>query len=63
MFHNSLTDEFLALRDQLGATTDAVHQLILNGVTASWLDDRRKAKLIDEFRSDPIWRLELADAS
>lgn len=61
MFHNSLTDEFLTLRHELGMTPQDVRQLIVNGVTASWMDDWRKRELIDEFRRDPVWNLEPVD--
>ncbi len=55
MFHNSLVDEFVGLREHLGISITDVQTLILNGVRASWLDDERKAQMLEEFQSHPAW--------
>ncbi len=55
MFHNSLVDEFVALREHLGITLDQIQQFILNAIEASWLSASRKQALRAEFESDPAW--------
>lgn len=55
MFHNTLADEFSALRTHFGISRDDVRKLILNAIQASWMPDVDKAILVGEFSSDPAW--------
>lgn len=52
MFSSTLTDEYLALKRDLGFTLDEVKQVALNAVEASFLPDEDKAALRSAFESE-----------
>ena len=52
MFSSTLTDEYLALKGELGFTLDEVKQVALNAVEASFLPDEDKAALRSTFESE-----------
>jgi adenosine deaminase len=55
MFGNSLAQEFLCLEEQMGFSRDEIRSLILQGIWASWLPEKRKQQLAASFRQDPAW--------
>lgn len=55
MFHNTLVDEFLDLRATLGMSRNDIRQLILNGISASWLSEKQKVERVAEFVATPSW--------
>lgn len=57
MFGNSLAQEYALLVEKLGFTKHEIQQLILNGISASWLSDNRKKELSLRFQNDPAWNL------
>jgi len=56
MFHNSMADEYAALREELGITRADVRALIRNAVRSSWLDADHRAALLAEIESHPAWQ-------
>lgn len=46
MFGNSLSEEYAALETVLGVGREMVHEVLLNGVRASWLPEARKAAMV-----------------
>jgi adenosine deaminase len=57
MFGNSLAEEYALLEAELGFTFDAIGELILNGVRASWLPAARKVALQRDLRQEIAARL------
>jgi adenosine deaminase len=55
MFGNSLPEEYRLLEEKLGFSREGLRALILNGISASWLDPSKKEALMEEFVSDPSW--------
>ncbi len=56
MFHNSMTDEFVALHDIHGFSRDDIRTLILNGIEASWQTPKDKQAMRERFRANPGWQ-------
>jgi adenosine deaminase len=55
MFGNSLAEEYQLLEERLGFSRDEVRTLILNGIEASWLAEKRKQVMTDSFCKDKDW--------
>jgi adenosine deaminase len=55
MFGNSLAEEYQLLEERLGFSRDEVRALILNGIKASWLPDKRKQQMTESFCKDENW--------
>jgi adenosine deaminase len=55
MFGNSLAEEYRLLEECLGFSRPELRSLILNGISASWLQPERKTAMIAQFRADPVW--------
>jgi adenosine deaminase len=55
MFGNSLEQEYHALVTRLGFSREDVKTVILNGISASWLEPEAREKLRAEFVSDAAW--------
>ena len=58
MFHNTLTDEFLALRQSQGISRDGIRRFLLNAVESSWMSTEDKATLRSEMENDVAWNEE-----
>lgn len=52
MFHTSVTNEYLKLYHELGFTWNTLKMLALNGVKASFLNEKKKAEMIKEFEKE-----------
>jgi adenosine deaminase len=55
MFGNNLAEEYQLLEDRLGFSRDDIRTLILNGIKASWLPEKRKQQMIEIFVNDENW--------
>jgi adenosine deaminase len=55
MFGNNLAEEYRLLEDRLCFSRDDIRILILNGIKASWLPERRKQQMIENFVNDENW--------
>ena len=55
MFETSLANEHLLLRRELGFSRDAVRQLILAGIDASWASNETQEELRRRLTADPAW--------
>lgn len=55
MFSNSLAGEFRLLTDELGFGQTDIQQILLNGVSASWLDEPEKTALETVLVESPEW--------
>ncbi len=58
MFGNSLAEEYRQLEERLGFSRAEIRRLILQGISATWLPEKRKAQLQAEFRADPAWQMD-----
>ncbi len=56
MFGNSLAEEYRLLEERLGFSRQELRTLILNGISASWLQTERKAEMAASFCADPAWQ-------
>jgi adenosine deaminase len=56
MFGNSLAQEYRLLEERLGFSRPELRSLILNAITASWLQVKRKADMAAAFCADPAWQ-------
>lgn len=52
MFGNSLSAEYETLRDCFGFSDEKIKNLIINSINTTWLDDKEKKALIEEFRKE-----------
>ena len=55
MFGNNLAEEYRLLEDRLGFTRHDIRILILNGIKASWLPEKRKQQMIENFVNGENW--------
>jgi adenosine deaminase len=55
MFGNNLAEEYQLLEDRLVFSRDDIRILILNGIKASWLPEKRKQQMIENFVNDENW--------
>ena len=55
MFGNSLAQEYRSLEAELRFSRDEIRELILQGISSSWLPDARKGPMIESFRQDRHW--------
>lgn len=55
MFGNSLSEEYKALKVELGFSQEEIRRIILQGIQASWLSEDRKRELAKTFRENPGW--------
>jgi adenosine deaminase len=55
MFGNSLAGELTLLAERLGFSQAELQALLLNGIAASFLSAPEKARLHEEFVTDPAW--------
>lgn len=55
MFGNSLSQEYRMLHQKLGFSKAQICELIMNGISASWMSDENKKLLKDEFAANPSW--------
>lgn len=56
MFGNSLEMEYQFLENEIGFSKEEICLLILQGIQTSWMDEKDKEKLINEFHSHPCWK-------
>jgi adenosine deaminase len=56
MFGNSLAKEYRTLVDELGFSKDDVRFLIIQGIRSSWMLEKQKDFLSQNFISDPAWK-------
>jgi adenine deaminase len=52
MFATDPTSDYVAVVEQMGATTDDVRELVLNGIDGSWLDDPTKRRWRREWAAE-----------
>jgi adenosine deaminase len=52
MFGNSLSEEYQALRDSFNFSDEAINNLIINSIHTTWLDEKEKEILIEEFKRE-----------
>jgi adenosine deaminase len=52
MFGNSLAEEYLTLKTELGFSRSEIESLILQGIRSSWLTKERKEKLVSQFEGE-----------
>ena len=55
MFGNSLSQEYRMLEEKLDFSRDEIRSLILQGIRVSWMSEKRKTLLTEEFQKDKFW--------
>ena len=58
MFQTRLADEYRLLEQECGFSRSDIRELILSAVQAAWLPEDRKASLVADFRTNPVWEQE-----
>lgn len=56
MFNNTLVDEYLALEETFGFSSDEIQSLIINSIQASWQPEEKKEQMLTAFQHDPAWK-------